>query len=108
MWRLDANWLGLRSEVPWLNRRPSEILREHVRFTTQPLELIDGNDELLFAMLEAVGAPDILCFASDYPHWDFDDPNQMIRRFPSRLARAGHAATTPRQLFDARLGRVAA
>ena len=83
MWRLDANWLGLRSEVPWLDRRPSEILREHVRFTTQPLELIDGNDELLFRMLEAVGAPDILCFASDYPHWDFDDPNQMIRRLPA-------------------------
>ena len=83
MWRLDANWLGLRSEVPWLDRRPSEILRDHVRFTTQPLELIDGNDELLFAMLTAIGAPEILCFASDYPHWDFDDPNQMIRRFPA-------------------------
>ena len=57
LWRLDTNWRGLRSEVPWLDRRPSEILREHVRFTTQPLEHTDGNDELLFQMLEAVGAP---------------------------------------------------
>ncbi len=107
MWRLDANWLGLRSEVPWLVRRPSEILRDHVRFTTQPLELIDGNDELLFAMLAAVGAPDLLCFASDYPHWDFDDPNQMIRRFPAgwrEPVMSGNAA----ELFGARLGRVAA
>ena len=108
MWRLDANWLGLRSEVPWLDRRPSEILREHVRFTTQPLELIDGNDELLFKMLEAVGAPDILCFASDYPHWDFDDPNQMIRASPRGLARGDHARQRGRSCSAPRLGQVAA
>ena len=93
--------------MPWLDRRPSEILREHIRFTTQPLELIDGNDELLFAMLEAVGAPDILCFASDYPHWDSDDPNQMIRRFPTGWRETIMSANAA-QLFDARLGRVAA
>jgi predicted TIM-barrel fold metal-dependent hydrolase len=57
LWRLDTNWRGLRSEVPWLERRPSEILHEHIRFTTQPLEHTDGNDGLLFKMLEAVGAP---------------------------------------------------
>ena len=33
-------------------------------------------------MLEAAGAPDILCFASDYPHWDFDDPAFMLKRLP--------------------------
>ena len=55
---------------------------EHVRFTTQPLEHTDGHDDLLFEMLEAAGAPDILCFATDYPHWDFDDPAFMLRRLP--------------------------
>jgi predicted TIM-barrel fold metal-dependent hydrolase len=35
-----------------------------------------------FEMLEAVGAPDILCFASDYPHWDADDPAFMLKRLP--------------------------
>ena len=34
-------------------------------------------------MLEAIGAPDILCFASDYPHWDFDAPDMMIKRLPA-------------------------
>ena len=62
--------------------QPSEVAREHIRFTTQPLEHTDGHDELLFEMLEAVGAPDILCFASDYPHWDFDDPAFMLKRLP--------------------------
>ena len=82
LWRLDTNWRGLRSETPWLERKPSEVMREHVRFTTQPLEHTDGRDELLFEMLEAAGAPDILCFASDYPHWDFDDPAFMLKRLP--------------------------
>src|SRR5207237_224186 len=82
LWRLDTNWRGLRSEVPWVERKPSEVVREHVRFSTQPLEHTDGRDALLFEMLESVGAPEILCFASDYPHWDFDDPAFMLRRLP--------------------------
>jgi uncharacterized protein len=82
LWRLDTNWRGLRSEVPWVERKPSEVVREHVRFSTQPLEHTDGRDALLFEMLESVGAPEILCFASDYPHWDFDDPGFMLRRLP--------------------------
>jgi predicted TIM-barrel fold metal-dependent hydrolase len=82
LWRLDTNWRALRSDTPWLERKPSEVAREHIRFTTQPLEHTDGNDELLFEMLEAAGAPETLCFASDYPHWDFDDPGFTLRRLP--------------------------
>jgi predicted TIM-barrel fold metal-dependent hydrolase len=33
-------------------------------------------------MLAAVGAPDILCYASDYPHWDGDEPGYFERRLP--------------------------
>ena len=83
LWRLDTNWRGLRNEVPWLERKPSEAAREHVSFTTQPIEHTGGRDDLLFEMLEAVGAPDILCFASDYPHWDSDDPAFVLRRLPA-------------------------
>ena len=83
LWRLDTNWRGLRAEVPWLDRKPSEVMREHVRFTTQPLEHTDGHDDLLFEMLAAAGAPEILCFASDYPHWDYDDPDHMLKRLPA-------------------------
>ncbi|MGH2876822.1 MAG: hypothetical protein ACRDLV_11280 [Solirubrobacteraceae bacterium] len=36
MLKLDRDWKALRNDVPWLTRRPSEYLREHVRFTRQP------------------------------------------------------------------------
>ena len=98
---------ALRGEVPWLDRKPSEVAREHVRFTTQPLEHTDGRDELLFEMLAACGAPETLLFASDYPHWDFDDPAFMLRRLPEAWREPvlhGNAAA----LYGARLGLAAA
>ena len=30
MWRLDKNWKALRSTTPWLTRRPSEIIQDHI------------------------------------------------------------------------------
>lgn len=107
LWRLDTNWRALRVEVPWLERKPSEVAREHISFSTQPLEHTDGNDQLFFEMLAAVGAPDILCFATDYPHWDFDDPDHMLRRLPDSWrdpVMHGNAA----RLYGDRLGLVAA
>jgi uncharacterized protein len=107
LWRLDTNWRGLKAEVPWLERRPSEVVREHIAFTTQPLEHTDGRDDLLFAMLEAAGAPEILCFASDYPHWDFDDPARMLQRLPEHWRETVMTLTAER-LFGARLAAGAA
>ncbi len=103
LWRLDTNWRALRSEVPWLERKPSEVARAHVRFSTQPLEHTDGDDALLFEMLEAAGAPDNLCFASDYPHWDFDDPGFMLNRLPEAW-RAKVLHENAAELYGARLG----
>ena len=33
-WSLDTHWRSLQMEVPWLTRRPSEYIREHVVFGT--------------------------------------------------------------------------
>jgi uncharacterized protein len=76
--RLDMRWAELRAEVPWLKRRPSEYVREHIRLTTQPIDMPD--DRLLKAVAD-VGA-EMLMYSSDYPHWDFDSPT---RSFPSSM-----------------------
>ncbi len=71
-WRMDQHFERFRSEVPHLKRKPSEYVKEHFWFTTQP---IDEPDEAkhLRSLIEWVGV-DRLLFSSDYPHWDFDDP----------------------------------
>jgi len=71
-WRLDRNWLRMKDEVPHLRRAPSEYLREHFWVSTQPMEEAEEADHVMDAM-RWIGFDRIL-FASDYPHWDFDDP----------------------------------
>jgi predicted TIM-barrel fold metal-dependent hydrolase len=86
MWALDEAWAQLREDVPHLTRPPSEYLREHVWFTTQPVEEPDDPRQLETA-LRHVGMDDRIMFASDYPHWDFDSPRQAPKLFPAALRR---------------------
>jgi predicted TIM-barrel fold metal-dependent hydrolase len=79
-WRLDKAWAKLRVEVPHVTRPPSEYIREHVWLTTQPMEE-PATGRLLLDCIEWIGW-DRLLFASDYPHWDFDDPGYAL---PIRL-----------------------
>ncbi len=79
-WRLDKLFERMRDEVPHLQRRPSEMIREHIWLTTQPMEEPVARAHLNETM-EWIGW-DKLLFASDYPHWDFDDP---FRAFPANV-----------------------
>lgn len=83
MWRLDKHWKRLRDEVPHLKQLPSEIIREHMWVTTQPMEE-PANPRHLLQVIEHFGSDDKLMFATDYPHWDFDAPD---RAFPVKLPR---------------------
>jgi predicted TIM-barrel fold metal-dependent hydrolase len=82
IWGLDANYKILRSESPWVKRLPSEYFREHVRFTTQPLEDTPDPQQLIEVLEAFEGMDDLLCFATDYPHWDADDPMYVSRKLP--------------------------
>jgi predicted TIM-barrel fold metal-dependent hydrolase len=71
-WRLDQTWKRLKDEVPHLRKAPSEYLREHFWVSTQPMEEAEEPEHVIDVM-NWIGWDKIL-FASDYPHWDFDDP----------------------------------
>jgi predicted TIM-barrel fold metal-dependent hydrolase len=80
-WRLDRAWKMLRDEVPHLQRQPSATIKEHVWLTTQPMEE-PSRPAFFLQLLEQLDMNDRLMFATDYPHWDFDAPDQA---FPVRL-----------------------
>ncbi len=71
-WRLDRIWKRLKHETPHLTQAPSEYIRSQVWFTTQPMEEPQPREHLLDC-IEWIGW-DRLLFATDYPHWDYDDP----------------------------------
>ncbi len=77
-WRLDAAWKKLRDEVPHLKRLPSEYIKEHIWLTTQPMEEPPQPRQFLELFDQAPWLEDRLMFATDYPHWDFDDPNEAL------------------------------
>jgi predicted TIM-barrel fold metal-dependent hydrolase len=81
MWRLDRSWRQLREEVPLLREAPAAYIRRHFWLTTQPMDE-PTRPAYFLQLLEQLAMPDRLMFATDYPHWDFDAPDQA---FPVKL-----------------------
>lgn len=86
-WRLDAHWRKLRSEVPQLREPPSAYMKRNLWVSTQPMEEPETPEDLR-RILSWIGWDRVL-YASDYPHWDFDDPRHA---FPCRLSEAERRA----------------
>jgi hypothetical protein len=86
MWRADKTWRGVRAEVPWLEKSPAAYAREHVRLTVQPFDAPPRADQLQ-RIIEEIGSDDMLLFATDYPHWHFDDKDALPDGLPDALMR---------------------
>jgi predicted TIM-barrel fold metal-dependent hydrolase len=85
MWRTNKEWRGVRAEVPWIDRAPADIIRDHVRFTLQPFDAPPSDPDKVLRMLEHIGSDAMLLYASDYPHWHFDGENSLPDGLPDHI-----------------------
>ena len=77
MWRIDKDWKGLRREVPWNTKLPSDYIKERIRLSLQPLDPSPDPRHLL-QIVDQLGSDELLMFATDYPHWHFDSPDEAL------------------------------
>ncbi len=100
MWRLDKEYSMRRSEAPLLEDRPSEYVKDQFYFASQPLGE-PGSPEQMEQMIDIIGADSVM-FASDYPHWDFDSPDELgqyLARTFSESERKKMLTETPAEAF---------
>ena len=86
LWRMSKFWRGLRTEIPWIDRPPVEIFRDHFRLTVQPFDAPNSPD-IVGRVIDHLGSDELLLFSSDYPHWQFDGDNFLPDGIPDDLAR---------------------
>jgi len=94
LWRFDKDWKGVWREVPWVKGRPSEHVRSHMRFTTEPAQL-PAHHEQIAQVITMVG-PEMLLYASDHPHQHGDGIERLLDALGAEEAEAilrGNAAT---------------
>ncbi|MGI9435478.1 MAG: amidohydrolase family protein [Geminicoccaceae bacterium] len=96
-WRFGKFWRGLRMEVPWVGRTPIEIVRDHVRLTTQPFDVPD-EAEVVAKISDQLGSDKMLLFSSDYPHWHFDGDAGLPEGLPEATVDR-MLATNPRETY---------
>lgn len=100
LWRVNKEWRGVRTEVPWLDRPPADIIRDHVRFTLQPVDTPHDDPDKFLRTVEHIGSDRVFLFSTDYPHWHFegDDvlPNGLPETMLKRLLTENALETYPR------------
>ena len=75
-WKFNKTWRGVRTEVPWVTKPPFDVIRDHVKLTLQPADT-PADPQALRDVIEQIGSDEMLLFASDFPHWQFDGDNVL-------------------------------
>ena len=85
-WRMDRTWETMGTDRTHLDVPPSQVIRDHFWFTTQPIDEPERPEQFitLFEHLASLGMAERVMFSTDYPHWDFDSPEKA---FPDVLDR---------------------
>src|SRR6202171_4769692 len=76
LWRFSKFWRGARTEIPWVDRSPSEIVRDNFRLTIQPCDGPSNEDDVA-RVVDHLRSDEMLLFSSDFPHWQFDGNDAM-------------------------------
>jgi uncharacterized protein len=76
IWRLDTFWMSMKYQTPWVDRYPSEYLRDHVRFCSSAF---DGptDESLVERWMGLTDKADLVMYGSSYPHWSTSGPDAM-------------------------------
>ncbi len=104
MERMDHAWQRDPGQAPAIKKLPSDYVRGHITFSTQPLDEPDSAQgaEALFSDPRL---DDLILFSSDYPHYDADDPTFVLRsKIPARLRDAICFENARRVFGDVALG----
>ncbi len=85
MWRANKTWKGVRVEVPWVDRPPADIIRDHFRLTIQPFDA-PPDKAGVEQLCEQINSDRMLLFSSDYPHWHYEGTDAMPPHIPKSIA----------------------
>ena len=67
-----------------MDQPPAEVAKEHFRMTAQPFDAPD-DPEAVARIVDHLECDDMLLFATDYPHWQYED-DAVPDGFPEKLA----------------------
>ena len=84
MWQVDKRWKGLRRDIPWVKKPPSDYIREHMRATIQPADLPPCAEELAH-LVDFIGSDDFLLYATDFPHEHTTHPDEVVAMLPEAM-----------------------
>jgi uncharacterized protein len=84
MWKMDAFWKTNREDTPWVRRLPSQYIVDHCRFTTQPF-FEPREHKQIEQVFDMFDAEHTLMFATDYPHWNSEEPVLVEKLIPERI-----------------------
>ncbi len=97
LWHMDKDWKSLRDYTPWVKKLPSEYVRTNIRLGTQPMPDMPTREDME-TYLRWCRADEVFVFASDYPHWDWDEPSGLLPGFDDNL-RAKIFGTNAREMY---------
>jgi predicted TIM-barrel fold metal-dependent hydrolase len=84
MRRFDHDYMGAKWDAPMLEKLPSEYLKDQFYLTSQPVEGAD-DPQYLNQVIRLFQGEDKLMFSSDYPHFDFDNTDELLKMLRSEF-----------------------